>query len=167
VAGKAIWFCMEINGTMSMLARDPDNPSFSVCSDWHIDSNAASGPASTRDSAASPNAPTIWGDMMALAFGAAYKASGVPPTVTGSVTDTSDVGVTWARLCSTEVTATGTADIRLDVFYAFAGGGIHTYRAGFTWTASTDLLLSAVNGLRGWFDPPQRVNPRAALNSMM
>ena len=65
------------------------------------------------------------------------------------------------------MTTQGTNDIRLDVWYTFADGGIHTYRAVVTWAASTDLVGSSVVGFRGWFDPPQRVNPRAALNSMM
>jgi len=166
-AAPLIWFAMEVNGAQSMLTRDDVNPGFSVCDDWHVDSNGVSGPVSTRDSAASPNAPTIWGDMMCLAFGAVNKASGAPPTVTGSVTDSSDVGVTWTALTTTTTTATGTNDIRLDVYYTFAAGAIHTYRAGFTWTASTTLALSAVVGFRGFFDPPQRVNPRASLNSTM
>lgn len=165
-AAPALWFAMELAGGMSMDARNPDISSFSLCFDFYLIADAELGPASSVDSGASLNSPTIWGDVIALAFAGAHKASGVPPTITGSVTNTVDGSApAWTRLCPTAVTSTGTNDIRMDVFYSVSAGTLHQWAAKPTWTASTDLVASVVTGVRGFFIPPQLTAGRAATNS--
>lgn len=168
-AAPMIWFVMEIAGAMSMSTRNPDLSSFSLCWDTFSQVGAVTGPASTVDTGSSINAALgSWGDEFVLAFATAYKASGVPPTVTGTVANTADgTAPTWVELVPTTVTATGTDDIRLDVYYGLGGGHVYLWAAKPTWTASTDLVGAYITALRGFSDPAQRTSGRAATNSMM